>query len=395
MLHLGDAAATGARTGSSTSIAARLAMDAERVRLELDDGPRDGSPARRRSLPARARRQPRDGETSRVDRGGRAAAARRPLRPREGAGMTGRALARVLAGGRHGRGDRRVRVEDAPAPPSPAAPSYPRLPGAGRAGRAARRRPSFARRMTHAWRRLQAGDPARRRARVHRAPQDARRRSIRPRRASASRSWPSSSSSRRPSHFTAALATNDRYVPALHGQAERAARAGRRRRRHRGAGARCSRSIRSARRCGAVSSCCASGRCSRSSRPAGRRATAGRLEDAQTTLRARAGALAVERGDSARARARRDRARRRSIRPRRTRAARSSSTRPMPSATPRSATMLEARGRLARGRGGLRRAPPSSIPKPAWKSRADALSRQGGHGRRARRVPIARGPRRR
>ena len=139
------------------AIAARLAMDAERVRFALD-ARKDARPARaggtvspREGAEPRGRRQP-DRRGS-----GRAAPAAAAIPAREGAGM----MAACGSRGARARGRRRSAGACVSAPPAGPA-TAPRVPGIRDARHSARRltarRGACAQRHEAAWQRLQAGD---------------------------------------------------------------------------------------------------------------------------------------------------------------------------------------------------------------------------------------------
>ena len=234
------------------------------------------------------------------DRGGRAATARRPLRPGEGARMTGRAFTRVLSGGRRGRGDRRVRDEERAGAALAVRARLSAVSDAGGAGRAARGAGASHGACPRVGR-AAGGRSARAPSASSPRSSRPRRRSIRPRPASGSRSWRRSSSSRRPRtsrpRWRRTIATCRRWQ----GQAERRAR---RRATTAEAIAALERILAIDPNAGdgaeRVWSCCASGKCRRSSRPAGRRGC-GPPRRGADELRAGADALAVERGDLPRA----------------------------------------------------------------------------------------------
>ena len=201
------------------------------------------------------------------------------------------------------RGDRRsCATKNAAAAPSPTRARYPDYPTPDVPADAARRRPSIRTRAS-----TTRGDGCR--PAICAAPSASsrdraarrRRRSIRARPVSASRPRGDSDYKPAATHFTAALAQNDRYVPALRGRANAAARRRRRRR---------ARSPRSS----AILTIDPTHETARSRLEllrfrhvqslidAGRKAReAGRLDDAQTTLERALALVAVERGDSARA----------------------------------------------------------------------------------------------
>ena len=274
----------GPAASSSTAIAARLAMDAERVRLELDRAARSRSPAGRRSVPARARRQPRDRRHARVDRSGRAAPARgslpsrarcrhdprrRPVRGR----LRSRCSPWRAASNRRRKRRRRptsrrsIRTIRVPVIPAGAAASRRRF-ASGRTSRGggcrratSRGADARLRRAAEAVAELLSGR-SRARLRVAR----------RPRVQAGRRALP------------AALTQDDRYLPAWQGlvEAQLARRQHDAKRSPRSSAS--SRSIRSAKPQRRGWSCCGSGRC-RSLIDTGRKARqAGRLDDAQASL---------------------------------------------------------------------------------------------------------------